>query len=97
MIEVVTKSGTNQFHGSAFEFVRNDILNADDWFLNRAGQPKAPTKHNDFGFTLGGPVYIPGVYNTNKQKTFFFSRSNGAPSRRRDFEREGAIVARAPG
>jgi hypothetical protein len=72
MIEVVTKSGTTKFHGSAFEFVRNDILNADDWFLNRAGQPKAPTKHNDFGFTLGGPVYIPGVYNTNKQKTFFF-------------------------
>ena len=72
VIEVVTKSGTNQFHGSAFEFVRNDILNADDWFLNRAGQPKAPTKHNDFGFTFGGPVFIPGVYNTNKQKTFFF-------------------------
>jgi hypothetical protein len=72
MIEVITKSGTNQFHGSAFEFVRNDILNADDWFLNRAGQPKAPTKHNDFGFTLGGPFFIPGVYNSNKQKTFFF-------------------------
>ena len=72
MIEVVTKSGTNQFHGTAFEFLRNDALNANDWFLNRAGQPRQPLKHNDFGFTLGGPVYIPDLYNTNKQKTFFF-------------------------
>jgi carboxypeptidase family protein len=72
MIEVVTKSGTNKFHGSAFEFLRNNVLNADDWFLNRAGQPKAPTKHNDFGFTFGGPFYIPDHYNTDKQKTYFF-------------------------
>jgi hypothetical protein len=72
MIEVVSKSGTNKFHGTAFEFLRNDALNANDWFLNRAGQPRQPLKHNDFGFTFGGPVYIPGHYNTNKQKTFFF-------------------------
>lgn len=72
MIEVVTKSGTDKFHGSAFEFVRNDVFNANDWFLARADQPKASTKHNNFGFTFGGPFYIPGHYNTNKQKTFFF-------------------------
>ena len=72
MIEVVTKSGTNQFHGTAFEFLRNNALDANDWFLNRAGQPRQPLKHNDFGFTLGGPVYIPGHYNTSKRKTFFF-------------------------
>ena len=72
MIEVVTKSGSSNFHASAFEFIRNDAFNADDWFLHRAGQPKAPLKHNDFGFTFGGPFYLPGVYNQNKQKTFFF-------------------------
>jgi hypothetical protein len=72
MVEVITKPGTNKFHGSAFEFIRNDAFNAADWFLNRAGQPKASLKHNNFGFTFGGPFYIPGHYNTNKQKTFFF-------------------------
>lgn len=78
IIEVVTKSGTGQFHGSAFEFLRNDKLDANDWFINRTiappggNAPKTPVKRNDWGFTLGGPVYIPGHYNTNKDKTFFF-------------------------
>ena len=72
MIEVVTKSGSSKFHASAFEFVRNDAFNATDWFLRRADQPKAPLKHNDFGFTFGGPFYIPGHYNQDKTKTFFF-------------------------
>ena len=75
MIEAATKSGTSQFHGSAFEFVRNSALNANDWFLNQTiggSAPKQPVKHNDFGFTFGGPFYIPGHYNTSKQKTFFF-------------------------
>ena len=71
-IEVVTKSGTNKFHGDLFEFVRNDAFDANDWFLNQAGQPRQPLKRNNFGFTIGGPVYIPGHYNTNRTKTFFF-------------------------
>ena len=78
MIEVVTKSGTNQFHGSAFEFVRNDILNADDWFLHRAGQPKAPTKHNDFGFTFGVvPSLSQGFTTPIDKRHSSSSRSNG--------------------
>ncbi len=68
-IEVETKSGTSHFHGDAYEFVRNDIFNAPQW--NQAGVAP-PYKKNDFGYTIGGPVYIPGVYNKNKQKTFFF-------------------------
>ena len=78
MVEVATKSGTSQFHGSAFDFVRNDIFDSNNWFLNRqisppgGNAPKQPIKHNDFGFTIGGPFYIPGHYNTSKQKTFFF-------------------------
>jgi hypothetical protein len=67
-VEVETKSGTSSFHGDVYEFVRNDAFNATPEF-----QTSAPAyKKNDFGFTIGGPVFIPGHYNTNKQKTFFF-------------------------
>jgi hypothetical protein len=67
-VEVETKSGTSQFHGDLYEFVRNDAFNAKEQF-----QSTVPAyKKNDFGYTIGGPIYIPGVYNTNKQKTFFF-------------------------
>jgi hypothetical protein len=75
-IEVATKSGTKEFHGDAFEFVRNDAFDANPWGINRASigsvAPKSPLKWNDWGYTLGGPFYIPGHYNTSKSKTFFF-------------------------
>ena len=67
-VEVETKSGTSSFHGDAYEFVRNDMFNATPQFQTSA----PPYKKNDFGFTIGGPIFIPGHYNTNKQKTFFF-------------------------
>ncbi len=67
-IETVTKSGTKDFHGDLFEFLRNDDFNARNFF-----QTSVPEyKKNDFGFTVGGPVYIPKVYNRDKNKTFFF-------------------------
>jgi hypothetical protein len=67
-VEVETKSGTNQFHGDLYEFLRNDAFNATPEF-----ETSVPSyKKNDFGFTIGGPVYIPGHYNSNKEKTFFF-------------------------
>jgi hypothetical protein len=78
IIEVVTKSGTDHFHGDGFEFVRNDKFDANDWFINQTiapeggNAPKTPVKRNDWGFTLGGPFFIPGHYNTSRQKTFFF-------------------------
>jgi len=78
LIEVVSKGGTKDFHGSAHEFVRNQILDANDWFANRKINPagghatKTPLQWNIFGYTVGGPFYIPGHYNTSKQKTFFF-------------------------
>ncbi|MFN7998600.1 MAG: carboxypeptidase-like regulatory domain-containing protein [Bryobacteraceae bacterium] len=77
-IEVVTKSGTRAFHGTAFEFVRNDRFDANDWFINRtitpdgSSAPKTPLKRNNFGFTLGGPLFIPKHYNRDRNKTFFF-------------------------
>jgi hypothetical protein len=78
-INVVTKSGTNKFHASAYEFFRNDKLAANNFFNNANkvnlgpdGTAKVPPlRYNNFGYTLGGPVYIPKVYN-GKDKTFFF-------------------------
>jgi Carboxypeptidase regulatory-like domain/TonB dependent receptor len=55
-VNVVTKSGGNAFHGSAFEFFRNDVLNANDFFRNRAGQPRGILRQNLFGGTIGGPI-----------------------------------------
>jgi Carboxypeptidase regulatory-like domain len=67
-IETETKSGTRSFHGDAYEFVRNEAFNATPEF-----QTTNPAYHkNDWGYTIGGPIYIPGHYNQDKQKTFFF-------------------------
>ncbi len=67
-VEVETKSGTNHFHGDVYEFLRNDDFNATPEFLTSVPE----YKKNDFGFTIGGPVFIPGHYNAEKQKTFLF-------------------------
>jgi hypothetical protein len=71
-ISVVTKSGTSSFHGDAYEFFRNDVLQGNNFFNNAAGIKRPPLRYNDFGYTIGGPAYIPGVFNTKKDKTFFF-------------------------
>jgi hypothetical protein len=70
IVLLTTKSGTSDFHGDGYEFIRNEMFNARNFF----DQPgKAPLyRRNDFGFTFGGPIFIPGKYNTSKQKTFFF-------------------------
>lgn len=71
VINVVTKSGTNQVHGSAYDFLRNNYFDANDFFANSAGEPIAPIRFNQFGATFGGPVYIPKLYD-GRNKTFFF-------------------------
>jgi hypothetical protein len=71
-INVVTRSGTSLFHGGGYEFFRNDVLTANNFFSNRAGVARPALRYNNFGWTLGGPVTIPSVYNKNKDKTFFF-------------------------
>lgn len=63
-VSVVTKSGSSEYHGTVFEFFRNDVLNANDFFLNRTEQPRPALKENQFGFTFGGPI--------KKEKLFFF-------------------------
>ena len=67
---VTTKSGQPQFHGNAYEFLRNEFFNARNYFDETKGAPLY--RRNDFGFSLGGPLFIPKVYNQNKDKTFFF-------------------------
>src|SRR6266852_3213277 len=72
-VEVETKSGGNTFHGSAFEYLRNEVFKARSWAEGAdPTAPKAPYKKHDFGYTVGGPVYIPNHYNSDKKKTFFF-------------------------
>jgi hypothetical protein len=66
-----TKSGTNAFHGSAFDILHNDKLNANSWRNNFIGAAKDRDHQNDFGGSLGGPVWIPKIYN-GRDKTFFF-------------------------
>ena len=72
----VSKSGTNQYHGSAHEFLRNHDFDANNFFNNQAGTPISIYKQKDFGFTFGGPVWIPKVYH-DKEKTFFFFSYEG--------------------
>ena len=77
VINVVTKQGTRDFHGSVYEFLRNDKLDANDFFLNSSGSPKNELRFNNFGFTLGGPFWIPGFYNKGRTKDFFFISYEG--------------------
>jgi hypothetical protein len=67
---VTTKSGGSQWHGNAYEFFRNEDMNARNYFDQTLHAPLY--RRNDFGYTLGGPLFIPHVYNENKQKTFVF-------------------------
>jgi Carboxypeptidase regulatory-like domain len=76
----VAKSGTNQFHGSAYEFIRNNAFDANDWFSNKLGKQRQIYKQNDFGATIGGPVWIPKIYN-GRNKTFFFFSYEGFRNR----------------
>ncbi|HEY6847188.1 MAG TPA: carboxypeptidase regulatory-like domain-containing protein, partial [Terracidiphilus sp.] len=75
-LSFLTRSGTNTFHGSAFDYFRNGSLDANDWFNDELGQPKNEIHQNDFGGTVGGPVSIPRLYQ-GKGKTFFFGSYEG--------------------
>ncbi len=72
-VDIVSKTGTNQFHGTAWEFLRNDVFNANTFFLNRNGQQRPVLKQNQFGFVFGGPI--------RKDKTFFFGSYQGTMQR----------------
>jgi len=76
VVNAVTKSGTRSFHGDAFEFLRNNNLDANNFFNNLNGLPRPQFKRNQFGFTAGGPVYIPHFYK-QREKTFVFGTYEG--------------------
>ena len=67
---LTTRSGTNDFHGAIYEYFRNDVMDANNWFANAVGKPRAAERHNDFGGFLGGPIW--------KDKTFFFASYEAA-------------------
>jgi hypothetical protein len=71
-VDVVSKTGSNQFHGSAWEFLRNNVLNANDFFLKLDGQPRPELKQNQFGGAVGGPIW--------HDKTFFYVAYQGLRS-----------------
>ena len=80
-VSIVTRSGTNDFHGSVFDYVRNDIFDANDWFTNRNRLAKPPLRQNDFGGVFHGPILLPRFgeggkqpwYNGRNRSFFFFS------------------------
>ena len=71
-----TKSGVNQWHGTAYDYLRNGVFDANDWFNGYFGLREPTLRQNDFGGTLGGPVDVPGLYH-GKDKTFFFVSYEG--------------------
>lgn len=78
MVNVVSRSGTQQFHGTLFEFVRNDVWDARSFFSTT----KPILRFNNFGYTIGGPVYIPGKWNSDKNRMFFFAGQEWKLNRR---------------
>ncbi|MGI8959158.1 MAG: hypothetical protein ACR2IV_05225 [Bryobacteraceae bacterium] len=74
LVNMVTKSGTNQLHGNLYYFLRNDKLDAANFFTNQAGEQKTPLRRNQFGGTVGGPI--------RRDKTFFFFSYEGFRERR---------------
>jgi hypothetical protein len=75
-ISVTTKSGTNELHGSGFDYFQADWLNANSWLNNRVGRARPKFHRNDFGATVGGPIIIPKVYD-GRNKTYFFFAYEG--------------------
>src|SRR5882724_10537113 len=75
-INVSTKTGTNAFHGTGYEYFQNNVLNAATYFNNLLGQPKTVRRKNTFGGTFGGPIVLPKLYN-GRNKTFFFVNYEG--------------------
>jgi hypothetical protein len=72
-VRIITRTGTQEFHGAAYEYLRNDAFNANTWTRNKAGQNFVPPfRYNQFGYHVSGPLYIPGKFNTSKTKIFWY-------------------------
>jgi len=102
-VNVSTKAGTNELRGSVYWFHRNDNLNANSFFNNRNGNPKNERKRNTYGFAVGGPVYLPKLYD-GRDRTHFHVNFEGhrnvgvadrAPSCRRSWSATAISRARS--
>jgi hypothetical protein len=80
VINLVTKSGSQDYQGSGYYYLRNENLNANDYFRNAAGVPRGRYRYNTMGGTLGGPLVIPGLVNKSSHKLFFFGAFEYRPS-----------------
>jgi hypothetical protein len=83
VLTVATRSGTNELHGALYEFLRNDKLNANTWANNRVGLPRNAFRRNEYGVAVGGPIFIPKIYD-GRNKTFFFFNWEKTPQRAPD-------------
>ena len=92
-ISEVIKSGTNSLHGSLYDYVRNDALNANDFFDNAQGNPRPVLKRNQFGATVGGPIFLPKLVN-GKDRYFFFFGYQG--QRQTSIVHEGFVPTYTP-
>ena len=72
-VTIITRGGSNQFHGSAYEFVKNQLFNANDYFSNLYNKPKGVFHNNIFGGSIGGPVWLPKIYNGHNRSFFFLN------------------------
>src|SRR5262249_57233834 len=96
IFNIVTRSGANAFHGTAYDYLRNDALNANTFFGNRAGQKKPPFRFNQFGATIGGPIDFPEkvfgpLKYAGKNRSFFFGSYEGVR-----FSQGGTYIGTAP-
>jgi len=76
LVTMVTKSGTNTPHGTLYEYLRNSVLDSNNFFANKAGRPLTSFKRNEFGANIGGPIFLPRIYD-GRNKSFFFASYEG--------------------
>ena len=81
IVDVIMKSGTQNFHGEAYYFNRNEAYNANDTFNNADGLPRPKYRFNTVGYNIGGPIFWPGKFNTDRSKLFFFFSQEIWPSK----------------
>jgi hypothetical protein len=93
-VELITRSGSNQFHGNLFEFHRNTVLNASNFFNNISGQARPKFIQNQFGGSIGGPILLPKLYN-GKDKLFFFFNYQGVRTAQETVRNRTVLTAQA--
>ncbi|HWR37435.1 MAG TPA: TonB-dependent receptor [Clostridia bacterium] len=81
IINMTTKSGTQDFHGAAYYYGRNEALNANSWLNNYEGTPRQRYRYNTYGWNVGGPIFVPNKFNSKKDKLFFFYSQEKWPTK----------------